>query len=370
MNLLLCLGRALLACLSLSLTLAALGCQEAADVLPPAPRALDAELLSQVDEIRAALPPEADAMVLAALDTLEQHAIWADADWPWIRAATYAEARGAQHAADTYPAIRHALALLGETHGGLREAHRRARPESSRLDPTASPTPPDPVVKALPNGWGLVALPPFPDPNGGGAAAYAQRVHDRIAEVDREPRCGWVLDLRQDAGENLFAQLAAAGPLLGEGRAGYVVDPRRSADGAPTDSAAARAVLGYESGRAVAAGFDHASVAMPTRLPQRYPNVAVLIGPQTKAAGEALAVAFKNRPKARLFGAPTAGAATLLAYAELPDGSWLAYSSLALADRTGTLHVPRVLPDVEAAAGKGEIPRAARRWLRSRPECH
>ena len=356
-------------CAALLALLAAAGCRN--DVpLPPPLRSSDAEMTERLGAARATLAPAAEAMLTAALDTLEQHSAWTGADWLAVRTVAFEQARGARTAPDTYAAIRDALLEAGERHGGLHEAGHRTNPDGQRLDPNGSPTPPDPVVKPLPNGLGLVALPPFPDPGGAGSSAYAQRIHDRIAAVDRQPRCGWVLDLRQDAGDDLFAQLAAAGPLLGDGRAGYFVDPRAPHDSTAADtSGAAFAEFGYTAGRAVAAGVGHAGVDGPTRLPQRYPNVAVLIGPETKSAGEALAVAFKNRPKARLFGAPTAGAATLLAYAELPDGSWLAYSSLVFADRTGTRHVPRVEPDVAASAPPGRIPREATRWLRSRPEC-
>ena len=360
------------AVIGLAAWLGAAGCRDAVPV-PPLPRSSDAELTARIESARATLAPEAEAFLTAALDTLQQHSAWTGADWLAVRAAAYDRARDARDAAGAYPAVRDALREVGERHGGLHEAALRITPDGQRLDPNGSPTPPDPVVKALPGGLGLVAFPPFPDPGGTGAEAYAQRIHDGIAAVDRAPRCGWVLDLRQDAGDDLFTQLAAAGPLLGEGRAGYFVDPHRAPDstaaaGADT-SGAAFASFGYQSGRATAAGFGHAGVAGPTRLPQRYPNVAVLIGPETKSAGEALAVAFKARPRARLFGAPTAGAATLLAYAELPDGSWLAYSSLVFADRTGERHVPNVRPDVEASAPPGRVPREATRWLRSRPEC-
>ena len=366
--------RACLAAIAVAVALGAAGCRDAVPV-PPLPRSSDADLLARTEEARATLAPGADAFLTAALDTLEQHSAWTGADWLAVRAAAFERARNAREAADAYPAVRAALHDIGERHGGLHEAALRITPDGQRLDPNGSPTPPDPVVKALPAGIGYAAFPPFPDPGGNGAEAYAQRIHDRIAAVDRSPRCGWVLDLRQDAGDDLFTQLAAAGPLLGEGRAGYFVDPRGAADASAIDSVAADtsgvafAEFGYAAGRATAAGFGHAGVAGPTRLPQRYPNVAVLIGPETKSAGEALAVAFKARPKARLFGAPTAGAATLLAYAELPDGSWLAYSSLVYADRTGRRHVPNVRPDVEASAPPGRVPREATRWLRSRPEC-
>ena len=77
------------------------------------------------------------------------------------------------------------------------------------------------------------------------------------------------------------------------------------------------------------------------RIPHR--PVAVLIGPETKSAGEALAVALWGHGS-RTFGSATAGLSGGNSVYHLPDGALLALTEVLVASREGQV-VQRIEPD-------------------------
>jgi hypothetical protein len=64
--------------------------------------------------------PEATAYIDAAIKVMQEHFLHRDKiDWPQLRRETLSQAGGAQTPVDTYPAIRFALAKLGDHHSYL-----------------------------------------------------------------------------------------------------------------------------------------------------------------------------------------------------------------------------------------------------------
>ncbi|MCF6261995.1 MAG: S41 family peptidase [Xanthomonadales bacterium] len=53
------------------------------------------------------------------------------------------------------------------------------------------------------------------------AKKYAKTGHEIIQSLESAGVCGWVLDLRQNTGGNMWPMIAAVGPLLGEGVHGF-----------------------------------------------------------------------------------------------------------------------------------------------------
>jgi hypothetical protein len=184
---------------------------------------------------------------------------------------------------------------------------------------------------------------------GDGADPYAAIAGQLVAEVDQQGACGWVVDLRGNTGGDLWAMLAGAGPILGEGEVGafVYVDGRREVWG----SRAGQALL---DGRVMAQGLAY-------HLARPQPPVAVLTDSSTASSGEAMAIAFRGRPKTRSFGEPTAGLPTKNDLKVMSDGAWLLLTVARTADRTGQIYDGRIVPD--QAVG-------AIRWCRRRsPGC-
>ena len=85
-------------------------------------------------------------------------------------------------------------------------------------------------------GWPGVDTPTLPATVGfirigafGGSADeardFANGLQRQIASADRDDLAGWIVDVRGNGGGNMWPMIAGVGPILGEGRAGYFIDP-------------------------------------------------------------------------------------------------------------------------------------------------
>ncbi|HET8696015.1 MAG TPA: S41 family peptidase, partial [Gammaproteobacteria bacterium] len=135
----------------------------------------------------------------------------------------------------------------------------------------------------------------------------------------------------------------------------------------------------YRGGQAGFGDYAQLRVREPYRLGAA-PPVAVLLGPGTASSAEVLAVAFRGRPHARSFGAPTAGLSAGNRTFVLADGASLVLTVAATADRTGRVYTDALEPeqpvetqpgrsrDAAAALDDAEV-RAAAHWLAAEPAC-
>lgn len=141
-------------------------------------------------------------------------------DWTGFKATVNAQAQDAQTIADTYPAIKAALALLGDNHSTYYTATGTVLYSNSAVACTDANI----ITGTIYNGIGYIKVTTF---NGGGSEAsqYAQSIQDAIKAADSDPIVGWIVDLRGNLGGNMWPMLAGVGPLLGEGTCGYFLDP-------------------------------------------------------------------------------------------------------------------------------------------------
>jgi hypothetical protein len=139
-------------------------------------------------------------------------------DWAKARADVLAVAAGAQSIPDTYPAIAVALDLLGDFESHYTGSDRRLigpspEPACDRV-PTETPSVPETV--------GYVKLEGCPC-GGRRADEYAEAVQQAIRTADRPGLVGWIVDLREDGGGNMWPMIAGLGPIFGEGIIGWIV---------------------------------------------------------------------------------------------------------------------------------------------------
>jgi C-terminal processing protease CtpA/Prc len=195
----------------------------------------------------------------------------------------------------------------------------------------------------------------------------AQRL---VSDLDRSKPCGWIVDLRRNPGGNMWPMLVAIGPVLGEGDVGSFI----TADSARTGWFYAAGEAGTTSGdvRSVRSKVENAHQLNHPGAP-----VAVLIGPSTASAGEAIAVAFHGRPLTIFIGEATAGVPTANTLIALGDGAKLNLTVAADADRDGVVFWPgSVRPDLAASATvvdptntSDEAAQTAVRWLHRQAAC-
>jgi hypothetical protein len=310
--------------------------------------------------------PAAVRYLDAALALMERHSLNRGAvDWPALRAAALAHARGAVAPPGTYAALRFALRELGDRHSYLLApapaAALLAAPVSNARTGRA---PLAPVAEMRFGALAYLAVPGFAGGSPGAQAAFAEDLQARIGNLDLSMACGWILDLRLNTGGNLWPMLAGLGPLLGEGDLGASLYPDGSRRG-----------IWYRDGRAGFGDYVQLRVVAPHVLRDRAAPLAVLVGARTASSAEVLVAAFRGRPATRTFGAATRGLSAGNRTFELADGAALVLTVAATSDRAGRVDAGPIEPDVTvASATAGALPAdatvaAAAAWLQTQPAC-
>src|SRR5262249_2705971 len=147
--------------------------------------------------------------------------------------------------------------------------------------------------------WAYVVVPACDGSVKEARQAYLDRLLGIVRELDGQKPAGWIIDLRGNEGGDMWPMLAGIAPVLGEGGLGAFVGP----DGAKEK--------GSDREGKVLAGTEVAEAAAEASRPkQPAPTVAVLTDGKTASSGEAVAIAFRGRPKTRSFGQSTAGLST------------------------------------------------------------
>ncbi|MEZ4569492.1 MAG: S41 family peptidase [Thermomicrobiales bacterium] len=286
------------------------------------------------------------------LDYIEQNALYrTEVDWPTVRARAHERASTVETRLEIYEILRDTLDLLGDDHSAF------LNPIAARSAEHGSPSGPMPEGRRLEHGIAYFELPRVTG-TGEAAGQYAETAVQVIRQLDSPEVCGWVVDLRENSGGNMWPMLAGISPILGDGVVGSFVYP----DGSSIDWT-------IRDGRAYEGDVLWAKA--PAYIPENpQPPVAVLTGHETGSSGEAVAIAFRGRPETRSFGQATAGVPTSNDVYEMPDGAWIILTVARMADRTGQPYDAPIIPDVQIEADGLTQPRtddpvldAAVEWL-------
>ncbi|MEM8764220.1 MAG: S41 family peptidase [Bacteroidota bacterium] len=249
-------------------------------------------------------------------------------DWSVFRSRVLAEAQGKQTRASLDPVIRTAITLLGDNHSLVRKPAGDFIVGDSNLDCSLQSIP----FVDLEN-VGYVKINGFSG-NAQQAQNFAENLQQTIALQDDESLLGWVVDLRNNTGGNMWPMLAGIGPILGEGVVGYFVDPDDM-----------KAEWSYVEGESRLSGQMLSSVSEPYQLLNPDPKVAVLFNRASASSGEAVIVAFEGRPNTRSFGEPSCGISTANVGFDLGDDYALFLTVSTFADREENLYGEGIEPD-------------------------
>ena len=228
------------------------------------------------------------AYVGHVLDCIETMWFRADTvDWSEFRHRHLALAARSPSQAEVHNIVDGILADLNDGHSHL------VRPSAGTA---ASPRQPPSMVGELRDSVGYIEVPWFVGNPEFSAEEFAGRIQRTIADLERARPYGWMVDLRRNAGGNMWPMLAGLGPLLGSGLIGSFIAQGRIIPWSYENGAACN------GGRVLcrAPGQSHV-------MDEPIGRTAILIGPRTASAGEAVCIAFKGRPGTRFFGDPTAG---------------------------------------------------------------
>lgn len=198
---------------------------------------------------------------------------------------------------------------------------------------------------------GYIKIPPF---NGTGvnAAVFAERMHGEIRDQNTENIKGWIVDLRNNTGGNMWPMITGIGPLLGNGTAGYFVD----SDGTQTS-------FGYNAGSAIYDDEPVITVSNPySSALLENTKIAVLVDKATTNAAEVVMVAFSGRLNTRTFGSATCGRASGNQTFNMSDGALLYLTTSFLIDRNQVDKQGAIQPD-EIVADPSTIYSQAVDWI-------
>lgn len=295
----------------------------------------------------------------AALDILAANSRHKyEVDWDRLRSTVWKDAGKLNEPADAYPAIRHALDLVGDRHSFLLTPEEVVERVTCVNAPPYVRVAPDPSGTAPPVGYVRVGSAVCP-----GSSELATAYQREIERIDTAGVCGWIVDLRGNGGGNISPMIGGVGPIVGEGVLGYFVGP---------DSAKPWA---YRNGSVLIGGNTAATVTDPYELRDASPPVVVLVNGVTASAAEATYLSFVGRPNTHTIGGWTAGYSTANTAFLLSDSAVLAVTTAVMADRTGQTYGGYIVPE-RVTGGDGTLNpdtdrayRYALEWLAERESC-
>jgi C-terminal processing protease CtpA/Prc len=294
---------------------------------------------------------DAQQYLSEALDIIQSNALNSKkVDWVQVRATAFTFEKDAKVPADTHDTINYVLEQLDDHHSSF------MTPDvANQMNNSTIYNYPRPKGKLIKDKIGYVAVFEFNAQVEDQENKYADTIQSIIIELDQKSVCGWIVDLRDDMGGNMYPMIAGLGALIGEGDLGSFKD-------AMGDTTA----WYYRHGQAGEGNVSHAKVSHPEFLfdPDET-TVAVLIGPQTASSGEATAISFRGRPNTRFFGKPSYGLTTGNEVFPLSDGALIVLTVAVELDRTGQEYGGKIVPDVDTFDAESE----ATEWLLAQPAC-
>lgn len=286
------------------------------------------------------VPPK--VVLDTAIDIVRKNALHAnDVDWKTVEPQIRAMAADARVPQETYPAIRVLLKSLGDHHSFFETAAANTL-LSAQGGALAAP-----VVKDEPGRIGYIAMPGYDGGDVKAQRTFAENMVNDIARVAPQASCGWIVDLRNDEGGNMYPMLAGLRPLLGTATLGSFRDAQGK-------------LIRWR------AGDEGVKALKSNALDLGRAKVAVLTGPHTASSGEAVVVAFHGRDYTRSFGEPTGGLSTANRVFSLPDDSKIVLTTSVDVDRNGHIYGDKIQPDqlIHADGSEGDVTlTAASQWL-------
>ncbi|RYY26527.1 MAG: hypothetical protein EOP62_10425 [Sphingomonadales bacterium] len=305
-------------------------------------------------------------------------------DWPILEARARAEAAKARDGVDILSAYEMLLDGLGDNHSFVNvSADRRAafkarhghefdsgRVHKASLSKLYTRRSPDGIRHAIGKLYALRVLIPFVTGGGAPASAYADKLYGHF--VANSAACGYIVDIRGNAGGNGWAMVTGLTALLGDGFG-------TPAPGAPESAmpfariAGGKAIVNYGAYKDTAM-FELAAWKPLPALAQA--PVAVLIDDIVGSSGEMTAIAFKGRSATRFFGQQSYGVASENEGFVLPDDTNIVVTTGMMRDRGGRTYPEGVPVDVTVMPGEGSakdpddaVVEAAKAWLGKQRAC-
>lgn len=285
------------------------------------------------------MPDSVRGYVRDVMTAFQAHSVHrAEVNWPALEDSVIARSANAQTPSDTWLALTWALRHVDQ-HSFLMRSPAKMAAMTGGMTPSAPkasrPAPAFATGGLLDGRIGVITVAAH---SGANRTAYVDSIQTRIGALDRAGACGWVVDLRENSGGNMWPMLAGVGPLLGAEVVGSFTN---SAPGVGWHYRDGRSW----NGDSIAADVAGWGSAPPRRVANPVAPVALIVGRKTASSGEITLLAFLGRPNTRSFGDSTAGYTSSNSSVPLRDGATLFVTSGYPRDRLGRTYPLRIAPD-------------------------
>ena len=320
-------------------------------------------------QLKAQQPDSVKIFVDSALNCMQRNSVFAkNLNWKNIRDTAHALTEHAQTFMEAAPGIKYAFNALGDKHGWLAfrdEVYRNPAfiYDTGRISADmkqAAAKGPKIYSGIVQDEYAYISIPFFGGQTPAQVTAFAQRIQDSLYKIINEKTKGIIIDLRLNAGGNMFPMIAGLSNILGETE--FAIYPG-------IDD------TGFKRSAVTKNGIS-VNGTIITTLPKTYGDlsahpVAVILGPVTGSAGECVAAAFVGRNSTIFVGEATAG------YTTTNDGFMLHANDYGmvlavgyLRDRYANIYYDDIKPDVQVNGGDNFFDRehdkkiqAAVKWI-------
>jgi len=166
-------------------------------------------------------------------------------------------------------------------------------------------------------------------------------IKNAVGRINGPELKAWIIDLRTNAGGNMYAMMAGLTEIIGEGRVGGFMNPARHdhSEWLIKDGA-------FYAGSIKVSELKYEGYPVRKHLP-----VAILLSGSTASAGEMTAINFIGRPNSILIGESTAGYASNNLEFKLDEFSSLDLAVEYASDRNGIIYPKGIVPDIKVSNG-------------------
>jgi C-terminal processing protease CtpA/Prc len=204
--------------------------------------------------------------------------------------------------------------------------------------------------KLLYGNIGYLSIPGFLSTDNNVVNDFANQIHNAIRELDsKQLIMGWIIDLQNNTGGNMWPMVLGLHPLIGNEVPGYFKHAnRKNPEKWNTNSP-----------------HDFISIKNPYQLQKSDTKIAVLYSKKTASSGEMTGICFIGKNNAKSFGTATAGYTTGNGIFYLSEGNIFVLASSYVLDRNKKMYKGSILPDVMIEnADNNSVIEKAKLWLK------
>jgi len=224
------------------------------------------------------------------MDIMEENSIKTESiDWENLRNTANKKLKGKRTAEEVYPIIESTLKELGDNHSFFLPK------QTDSIRAESEGTMPQIEAKIFNKQIAYLKIPAF---NNGGNLAnkFASKIQSKIRAMDKPEIKGWIVDLSENYGGNMWPMYLGLAPLIGEGISGYFFDWEQNS-----------AEWSFKNNAVYNKEVNKLEIENSYVLNKTPTKIAILTGQMTASSGEAIVIAFNGLSSTKSFGEKTLG---------------------------------------------------------------